>query len=249
VCPGRRRSSCRGIAVRFGVAHAPPPDARCGRCLSMRVTFGAWLKRGASGSPVPRRRTLAPAIVASVRSEPASLRHPWLRSHPTPALGARATPRFQRRAVCITASLYRHRPAARMAAPMPAGGARPSENGQDASSGARITQDWPSGRRPPCRRAEPAQAKTGRMPRVEPASRRTGRPDDGPHAGGRSPPKRKRAGCLEWSPHHAGLAVRTTAPMPAGGARPSENEQDARVSRLVSQASQLPRSAPACRSR
>ncbi len=47
----------------------------------------------ASGSPVPRRRTLTSAFVASVRSEPASLRHPWLRSHPTPAYGARATPR------------------------------------------------------------------------------------------------------------------------------------------------------------
>ena len=64
-----------------------------------------------------------------------------------------------------------------------------------ASSGARITQDWPSGRRPPCRRAEPAQAKTGRMTRVEPIALPTGRRDGGPHAGGRSPPKRKRAGC------------------------------------------------------
>jgi len=45
-----------------------------------------------SGSPVPCRRTFAPAIVASAHSEPPALRHPWLRLPSTPAPRARATP-------------------------------------------------------------------------------------------------------------------------------------------------------------
>ena len=45
-----------------------------------------------SGATVPRRRTLTPAIVASVRSEPPALRLPWLRLPSTPAPGARPPP-------------------------------------------------------------------------------------------------------------------------------------------------------------
>ena len=180
----------------------PSAEARSGRCLSVRVTCGAWLKRGASGSPVPlSRSSLRPVLfgasgvrclaqtrrfgVAHAPSPDAHFGHrglrslgacfahgSWLRSHPTPALGARATPRFQRRAGCITAALCLC----------------------GAMSLCRAI-DRPPGWRPPRRRAEPAQAKTVRMLRVEPISLPTGRPDGGASMSGRSPPKRKRAGC------------------------------------------------------
>jgi hypothetical protein len=55
--------------------------------------------------------------------------------------------------------------------------------------------DRPPGWRRFDERAEPAQAKTVRMLRVEPISLPTGRPDGGASMSGRSPPKRKRAGC------------------------------------------------------
>ena len=45
----------------------------------------SWWLWGASGLPMPSRRTFAPAIVASALSEPPALRHPWLRLPSTPA--------------------------------------------------------------------------------------------------------------------------------------------------------------------
>ena len=121
--------------------------------IAARVTSGAWLKRLASGSPMPRRRTLTSAIVASVRSKPASLTaHGCARilrrlsEHGRPL--AFSAERCASRRCCIAVSR---------------------------------APDWPPGRRRFDERAEPAQAKTVRMPRVEPVALPTGRRDGGPH--------------------------------------------------------------------
>ena len=57
------------------------------------------LKRGFGVAHAPSRSSLRPSM-ASALSMPPALRHPWLRVPATPALGARATPRWRRRAVC-----------------------------------------------------------------------------------------------------------------------------------------------------
>jgi len=95
VCPGRKRSSCRGIAVRLGVARAPQPKlapAGAFRC-EWRVVLGSNVALW--GRPCPSAE--AHSGHRGLRSLGACFAHgSWLRSHPTPALGARATPRFQR---------------------------------------------------------------------------------------------------------------------------------------------------------
>ena len=161
----------------------------------LRVTSGACLKRGASGSPVPPAE--AHSGHRGLRSLEACFAHgSWLRSHPTPALGARATPRFSA-GRCAS----RRRCVAVSRAP-----------------------DRPPGWRRFDERAEPAQAKTGRMLSVEPVALPTGGPDGGASMSGRSPPKRKRSGCFEWSPYRYRPAARTAAPN-AGGRSPPKRKR------------------------
>ena len=162
---------CLAQTWRFGVARAPQPKltpAGAFRC-EWRAVLGS--NAALRGRPCPSAE--AHSGHRGLRSLGACFAHgSWLRSHPTPALGARATPRFQRRAGCITAALCLC----------------------GAMSLCRAI-DRPPGWRRFDERAEPAQAKTVRMLRVEPISLPTGRPDGGASMSGRSPPKRKRAGC------------------------------------------------------
>ena len=181
---------CLAQTTRFGVARAPSPDAHFGhRGLRSLGACFASPSMAALASYAGSRSTGDPSL-----SAPGGVHH-----------GV---------AVSLCRCVPRHRPAARMAAPTPAGGARPSENGQDDWSGARSAPDWP----PPWIAGGARPSENG-----QDAS-----------SGARIAP--------DWPPGWR-------PPWIAGGARPSENGQDARVSREFNQASPLPRSAPACRSR
>jgi hypothetical protein len=170
----------------------PSAEARSGRCLSVRVTCGAWLKRGASGSPVPlSRSSLRPVLFG--------------------ASGVRCLAQTRRFGVARAPSPDAHS-GHRGLRSLGACFAAPSMAALASYAGSRSTGD-------PSLSAPGGVHHGGAMSLWRYVSvalclcvaLSTGRPDGGASMSGRSPPKRKRSGCLEWSPYRSRLAARMAA--------------------------------------
>jgi hypothetical protein len=201
--------ACRHTPALGARATPPPPPSRAdiGQAWDRHRTgiVPAYVAPSVTrrGCPCPVRRTFADAFLASAHSMPTALRHPGFACRHTPALGARATP-----------------PPLPRSATFP----RPTLRGLE-------DRGRPFGQ--PSALPATGQAKTGRMPvfRVYTANGQDARV---------SRVHGKRAGCPCFAeaarPKSRGLEdrgspVRATLGVARDG--PSENGQDARVSRVV----------------